>query len=233
MPSDISRREQGHPLSGEFLRDIVFGANDGVVTAFGFIVGIAGAATDQSLIVLAGILTIVAGAVSMALGNYLAVKSEREYSQAMEKIERWEIENKPEEETEEVREIYTKMGFDKETVDRLTKEVVADKELWLETMLRFELGLTRGESPKLAGVVIGVVYLFAGVPPILPFIFVHPQASALKVSVGVALLVMALIGFWRWQLKLIDTAGFKTIAASEKPWTLQDIVNKLVNCCDE
>ncbi len=200
MASKIARREPEHPLSGEFLRDIVFGANDGVVTAIGFMVGIAGASTEQSLIVLAGILTIVAGSASMALGNYLAVKSEREYYDAMEKVERWEIENKPEDEEREVREIYSKMGFDKEAVDRLTKEIVADKELWLETMMRYELGLTRQESPKLSGLVIGFFYMIAGLPPILPFIFITPATLALEVSIAAAIMVLALIGFWRWRL---------------------------------
>ncbi len=200
MPADISKREPEHPLTGEFLRDIVFGANDGVVTAIGFMVGIAGTSTEQSLIVVAGILTIVAGAASMALGNYLAVKSEREYYDAMEKIERWEIENKPETEADEVREIYTKMGFDEKTVERLTGEITADKELWLETMMRYELGLTKEESPRLSGIVIGFFYLIAGLPPILPFLFIGSTAQALEVSIGAAVIVMALIGFWRWRL---------------------------------
>ena len=72
----IAEREPQHPASGNFLRDIVFGANDGVVTAIGFLVGISGTMVNQSTVIIAGTLTIVAGAASMALGNYLAVKSQ-------------------------------------------------------------------------------------------------------------------------------------------------------------
>src|SRR3990167_5866802 len=135
----IAEREPQHPTSGGFLRDIVFGANDGVVTAIGFLVGISGSVTEQSIVVIAGALTIIAGAASMALGNYLAVKSQKEFYDQMEKIERWEMDNKPDVETDEVREIYTNYGFDRETVDLLTKKVTAHRELWLKVMMRDEL----------------------------------------------------------------------------------------------
>src|SRR3989338_7762082 len=116
----IAEREPQHPTSGQFLRDIVFGANDGVVTAIGFLVGISGSVSEQSIVVIAGALTIIAGAASMALGNYLAVKSQREFYDQMEKIERWEMEHKPDVETDEIREIYTNYGFDKQSVEVLT-----------------------------------------------------------------------------------------------------------------
>src|SRR3990172_6168835 len=125
----IAEREPQHPTSGQFLRDIVFGANDGVVTAIGFLVGFASSVANQSIIVIAGTLTIIAGAASMALGNYLAVKSQREHYDAMEKVEKWEIENKPEAEVDEIREIYTNYGFDKNSVETLTKKVTTVKDI--------------------------------------------------------------------------------------------------------
>lgn len=73
-----------NPLEGEFLREIIFGANDGVVTSIGFLVGIVGAVSNQTLIVISGVLTIVAGAASMALGNYLGVKSQNEFYKSRE-----------------------------------------------------------------------------------------------------------------------------------------------------
>lgn len=132
-------------LKGEFLREIVFGANDGVVTAIGFLVGIAGTVGQQSIIVLAGSLTIIAGAASMALGNYLGVKSQNEYNRA-------------------------------------------NNEKWQEN------------NPVVAGSVMGISYLIAGIPPLIPFIFVTPTPRALIMSIILAVLVMALIGFIRWVL---------------------------------
>ncbi len=217
----IAEREPEHPTSGQFLRDMVFGANDGVVTAIGFLVGIAGTVTDQNIIIIAGILTIIAGAASMALGNYLAVKSQREHYEAMEKVERWEIENKPGDEVKEIREIYTNFGFDNQAVELLTKKVTADKELWLKVMMRDELGLTREGSPSIAGILIGVFYLLGGIPPLLPFILVSPIARALIMSLFVSVLVTILIGSMRWWLnrgsfgaKIAETITVGVVAAA-------------------
>jgi VIT1/CCC1 family predicted Fe2+/Mn2+ transporter len=216
----IAEREPEHPTSGQFLRDIVFGANDGVVTAIGFLVGFASSVANQSVVVVAGALTIVAGAASMALGNYLAVKSQKEHYDAMEKVERWEMENKPEAEVEEIREIYTNYGFDKQAVEILTKKVTSDKELWLKVMMRDELQLTRGGQPTIAGILIGVFYLLAGLPPLLPFIFISPLTRALIASIFTAVLVMALIGSLRWWLnrgnfgaKVVETIVIGLVAA--------------------
>src|SRR3972149_3864741 len=186
MPGrQIAEREPEHPASGEFLRDIVFGANDGVVTAIGFLVGISGSIANQGVVVVAGILTIVAGSASMALGDYLGVKSQREHYEAMEKIERWEMKHKPDVERDEIREIYTNYGFDKQTVEILTKKVTSDKKLWLDVMMREELGLSEqsNEKPILAGVIMGLFYLMGGVPPLLPYIFVTPLSRALLMSI--------------------------------------------------
>lgn len=198
----IAEREPEHPASGQFLRDIVFGANDGVVTAVGFLVGISGSVANQVVVVIAGVLTIIAGSASMALGNYLGVKSQKEHYRQMEGVERWEMENKPDVEQDEIREIYTNMGFDKQAVELLTKKVTSDKELWLRVMMRDELGLSyeENERPIVSGIIMGFFYLLGGVPPLLPFIFIRPLSRALIMSVIVAVVVMSFIGFIRWFL---------------------------------
>lgn len=224
MPGrEIREREPEHPASGDFLREIVFGANDGVVTAIGFLVGISGSIANQSVVVLAGVLTIIAGAASMGLGNYLGVKSQKEYYKAMEDIERWEMEHKPDVERKEIEEIYTNMGFDKDSVKTLTKKVTSDKELWLKVMMRDELGLTEEAKgqPVLAGIIMAFFYLVGGIPPLLPFIFFSPIARALIMSLIVSVLVMAFIGFMRWWLnkgslgsKVVETIVIGILAAA-------------------
>ena len=225
MPEkSIAEREPQHPTSGQFLRDIVFGANDGVVTAIGFLVGISGSVTNQSIVVIAGVLTIIAGAASMALGNYLGVKSQKEFYEQMEKIERWEMDNKPDVERNEIREIYEKTyGFDKNTVDVLTKKVTSARELWLRGLMRVELGFSQQQKgqPVVSGVIIGFFYLLGGIPPLLPFIFFQPLARALIMSIFVSVLVMAFIGMTRWWLnkgkmtsKIVETIVIGLIAAA-------------------
>lgn len=148
-------KDSKNPIEGEFLREIVFGANDGVVTAIGFLVGISGAVTDQKLIVIAGVLTVIAGAASMALGNYLGVKSQNEFYQ--------------------------------------TRKV--ENVSWVET------------NPVLAGTIMGISYLIAGFPPLLPFIFAKPATRALIMSIIVSIVVMGLIGFIRWLLSKRNLGG--------------------------
>ena len=219
----IAEREPEHPASGEFLRHIVFGANDGVVTAIGFLVGISGSIANQGVVVIAGILTIVAGSASMALGNYLGVKSQREHYDAMEKIERWEMEHKPDVERDEIREIYSNYGFDRQTVETLTKKVTSNKELWLKVMMRDELGFSEQErgQPVVSGIFMGIAYLLGGIPPLLPYIFVKPLTRALLMSIFAAILVMATIGFFRWFLnrgsltsKVAETITIGLLAAA-------------------
>lgn len=200
--SNIAAREPEHPNAGGFIRDIVFGANDGVVTALGFLIGFAGTVSHQQTIVIAGTMEIIAGAASMALGNYLAVKSQKEFHDQMERVERWEIEHKPEIEKDEIREIYTGMGFDKESVAFLTKKVTADKELWLKVMMRDELGFTKEENerPVISGLIIGFFFILGGLPPLLPFIMVQSVPLALVLSFAAAILVKIVIGYIRWFL---------------------------------
>lgn len=218
----IAEREPQHPTSGQFLRDIVFGANDGVVTAIGFLVGISSSVANQTIVVIAGVLTIIAGAASMTLGNYLGVKSQKEHYEAMEKVEKWEMEHKPDVEREEIHEIYTNMGFDKKAVEILTKKVTSDKELWLKVMMRDELGLNEesNERPILAGAIMGLFFLMGGIPPLLPYIFVTPLPRALLMSIIISLLVMSFIGVIRWFLnkgslssKVSETVMVGVIAA--------------------
>ena len=222
LGKEISDREPEHPNSGKFLRDIVFGANDGVVTAVGFLVGLAGSVSDQGIIVIAGVLTIVAGAASMALGDYLGVKSQKEFHDQMERIERWEMEHKPDAERKEIEEIYTNMGFEAAEVKKLTDKVTANKELWLAVMMRDELGFAKEENanPVFSGIIMGVTYLVGGIPPLLPFIFVKPVTRALIMSVIVSVFVMSLIGATRWFLnkgslkgKVVETVTVGVIAA--------------------
>lgn len=207
--------------SSSFLRDMVFGAYDGVVTTIGFLVGFAGSTAQQNVIAIAGLLGIIAGSTSMALGNYLAVKSQREFYDETEKIEKQKIEDEPEKEKDAVRKIYKDLGFNEESVGILTKEVTCDKEFWLDVMMRDKLGLTREESPTVAGLLTALFYLAGGVPLALPFIFLRPITRALLMSIFIAVLVMGFIGILRWWFdrgsvgkRIVETVVIGLLAAA-------------------
>ncbi|OGY24702.1 MAG: hypothetical protein A2Y57_00505 [Candidatus Woykebacteria bacterium RBG_13_40_7b] len=199
---DLYHEAAHNPLGGKFIRDLVFGANDGVVTMIGFLTGISGAISETPTILISGIIVIISGAVSMALGNYQAVKSQKEFYKSQREIEKEEIEEEPEEEVEEVRNIYEEMGFSKGEVDLLTKKVTSDKRLWAEVMLRDELGLLPETyiDPLKSGLWIGGAYILAGLPPILPYFFSENVRVSLFWSVLVSLLILFLTGTVRARL---------------------------------
>lgn len=207
MFSVFKSKEPGHPIGGQFIRDIVFGANDGVVTSIGFLVGLTGAIAQSNLIVIGGTLTIIAGAASMALGNYLATKSEKEFYEAQSKVEEWEIEHKRDEEIAEVRTVFKNQGFNEEDVNKLTDHVINNRKLWLEILMRYELGMNQSNDdkhPVAAGIIMGLFYLIAGLPPLLPYMLVGTLFSnvyyALFAAIALALLVMVAIGTMRYIL---------------------------------
>ena len=98
--------ETWHTPKGRAIREVVFGMNDGLITTLGFLAGISSAIAHGGVIVLAGLVEVIAGALSMAFGAYLSTKAQREYFQQEIARERREIEEVPEHEREEVAEIY-------------------------------------------------------------------------------------------------------------------------------
>ena len=204
-----------HPTWGKYIRDIVFGANDGVVTALGFLVGITQTSVESQFILIAGIVVIIAGAASMALGNFLAVRSAKQFYLAELERENWEIDNLREKEIEEIRDIYKNMGFSGEELQLLVKKVTSNRELWLKVMMRDELGLIEEENKKPIwnGLIIGSAYIIAGTPALLPFLIFQNVGSALIWASFISLLVMFGIGIVRSLLNKtkIWTSGIEVI----------------------
>ncbi len=106
-----------------WLRAGVLGANDGIVSIAGLVIGVAGATSSTSIILTAGVAGVIAGAISMAAGEYVSVSSSRDTERALLKKERWELENYPEEELEELIAIYQSKGLSKKTADLVAREL--------------------------------------------------------------------------------------------------------------
>jgi VIT1/CCC1 family predicted Fe2+/Mn2+ transporter/rubrerythrin len=187
-----TRSTPGHV--GDFVRDLIFGLNDGVVSNFSLISGVAGAGTSHNVVLLAGVAGLLAGAVAMASGAYLSNKSEREVVAEQVRREAEEIEYAPEEERDELRRIYRLKGFSEEEVELLVRRITADKERWLETLVTEELGLSirGGPPPLLDGLFAGGGFAIGAVIPLLPFLFAGGTgalvASALLSVVGLFLM---------------------------------------------
>ncbi len=188
---EIGKRHQ-RGAAGNALRAGVFGVNDGLVSNAALIYGVAGAAPEPSVIVLAGIAGLLAGAFSMAAGEYVSVRAQREMFEYQIGLERDELDKYPDEEAAELALIYTAKGMDPTEARRLADTLMQDPERALDTLAREELGLNPDElgSPWVAATSSFSAFTAGAALPLLPFLFEH--ANALTSSI--ALTAIALFG---------------------------------------
>jgi predicted membrane protein (TIGR00267 family) len=194
--------EEWHTPKGRAIREIIFGMNDGLVTTIGFLAGVTSSISEGRYILLAGIAEVVAGAISMSIGGYLATKSQREFFQSEVEREKWEIEKMPEKEAQEIRDIYGEMGFSRSEQEMIVNRVTSDKELLLRFMKREELGLIDEhlDEPLQVAVIMGLSFVVGSLPPILPYFFAHSPHSAIGVAVLVSVLFLFLTGVMKTRL---------------------------------
>ena len=168
---DIGKRHQ-NGTSGNTLRAAVFGVNDGLVSNAALIYGIAGAAADPSIIVLTGVAGLLAGAFSMAAGEYVSVRSQREMFEYQIGLERDELEQYPQEEAAELALIYVAKGMQPDEARRVADTLMQDPERALDTLAREELGLNPDElgSPWGAALSSFVAFTVGAALPLLPFL---------------------------------------------------------------
>jgi VIT1/CCC1 family predicted Fe2+/Mn2+ transporter len=173
----------------------VFGANDGLVSNASLVLGVAGAGTQSETLMLTGIAGLLAGALSMAAGEYVSMRSQREMFEYQIGLERDELGAYPEEEAEELALIYAAKGLPKRDAARLAKKIVADPEHALDTLAREELGLdpTALGSPWGAAAASFVAFAAGAFVPLAPWLF-GPAAAALPLSLGVSAVALFAIG---------------------------------------
>jgi VIT1/CCC1 family predicted Fe2+/Mn2+ transporter len=184
-----------HFASAAVVRDAVLGMADGLTVPFALAAGLTGAMVSTSIIVTAGLAEIVAGAISMGLGGYLAARTEREHYEAERRREWQETIDVPEREAEEVASVFRGYGLNDEHVATVVQAIRADPNRWVDFMMRFELGL---EAPNPARArhsawTIGGAYVVGGLIPLTPYMLWDERGLALGMSSLATLL--ALVGF--------------------------------------
>lgn len=173
------------------LRAAIFGVNDGLVSNLSLIMGVAGAAAESRFVVVAGVAGLLAGAFSMAAGEYVSMKVQRELFERLLHLEAHEIATEPEEEHEELMKIYQERGFPPELARQVTEVVMQDPKVALETHAREELGLdpTQLGSPSGAAISSFLTFGVGALVPLLPFLFASGTAAVVAAiaASGVAL----------------------------------------------
>lgn len=173
--SEIGRRH-GRAGAGGNLRAAVFGVNDGLVSNTSLLLGFAGAAAGTPVILMSGVAGWLAGAFSMAAGEYISMKSQRELFEYQIGEERSELERYPDEEAEELALIYHARGVPLENARTMTRAMLSDKERLLDTLAREELGLNPDDLGSALGAAISSFAAFSAgaliplVPFLLPFV---------------------------------------------------------------
>lgn len=176
-----------------WLRAGVLGANDGIVSTAALVVGVAAATSDIAPILTAGVAGLVAGAVSMALGEYVSVSSQRDTERASIALEKWELENDPEGELEELAALYAAKGLSAETASIVAKELTAHDAL--AAHLEVELHISEDEltSPWHAAFASAIAFIVGSVLPLLAVIFA-PQSVRIAVIAASAVIALAITG---------------------------------------
>lgn len=183
-----------------FIQDIVYGGIDGIVTTFAVVSGSEGATLQNYVVIILGYANLFADGLSMGVGNFLSIRSERDNYERLYKEELKEIHDDPAVEREEIREIYAGKGFAGQELDMVTERITADERVWAETMMREEHGMTPGVAayPWLHGVVTFASFIVFGSIPIFPYIVAAPSLrfSVAIASTGIALALLGCLRSW-------------------------------------
>jgi len=183
----LGRLEGRHrAASGNALRAAVLGANDGLLSNFSLVMGVAGAQVSGDTVLITGLAGLLAGAGSMAMGEWVSVQSARELATHQLEIEAREIEEFPEEEREELALIYEAKGLEAEQARELAARQIADRSTALDTLAREELGIDPEELGGSAAVAAGtsfVLFAIGAILPVLPFFFLTGTAAVIASAV--------------------------------------------------
>jgi VIT1/CCC1 family predicted Fe2+/Mn2+ transporter len=192
----LARLQRGRAAGGNALRAAVLGVNDGLVSNASLVMGVAGAGVASSDILITGVAGLIAGACSMAMGEWISVQSSRELSERELSVERRHIEADPDAERAELALVYEQKGLAPGEARNVADTLMADAQTALDTHAREELGIDPGElggSPWVAAGASFALFVLGAILPVLPFVFLSGN-TALAVALGVSAVGLFTIG---------------------------------------
>ena len=154
------------------LGEFVYGGIDGSVTTFAVVAGAAGASLGSAIVLILGFANLLADGFAMSVGAYLSTKSQQQNFEKHRNVERWEVDNMPEAEREEVRQIYRNKGFEGALLEQVVDVICADKERWVDVMMTDELGLMKEKkSPVAIGATTFGSFVTVGLIPLAIYVW--------------------------------------------------------------
>jgi vacuolar iron transporter family protein len=206
-----------HPKIGRTIREVVFGLEDGMVSTLGSVTGIAAATRDPAITLIAGCVIIGVESISMAVGSYLSSKSKQSVDELKLAEESEELTTYPEEEKEELIEMYVKDGWSKKLAVKMTEEASQNHALFLKEMALRELKVfpdeADKENPLKNGLLMGVSYVLGGIVPLVPYL-AFGLSIAVVVSICFTLCALFVLGAvtTKYSLRKWWKAGFEMFA---------------------
>jgi VIT1/CCC1 family predicted Fe2+/Mn2+ transporter len=190
---DVIRRRLAAGSRHDYLADAVLGGIDGCVTTFAVVAGATGGALSPLVVIILGFANLLADGFSMAVSNYHGTRSERDRVEQTRRTEENHIEQVPDGEREEIRQIFAAKGFEGDVLERIVETISANRQLWVDTMLTEEHGLQlEGADPVRAGAVTFAALLGVGLVPLLPYLAPGIGDDTAFAASG----VMAAAAFW-------------------------------------
>ncbi|MBK9063444.1 MAG: VIT1/CCC1 transporter family protein [Acidobacteria bacterium] len=176
--------------------------SDGLTVPFALAAGLSGAVANSRVVLVAGVAELAAGAIAMGLGGYLAAKSEADTWRSELRREHEEVVEVPAEEKDEVRKVFKGWGLEGNVLESATEAVCADRDRWVDFMMREELHLSEPDPKRarVSAVTIGGSYVAGGAIPLGPYLFHIPITTALLASVVVTLIALGIFGAFKGRL---------------------------------
>jgi VIT1/CCC1 family predicted Fe2+/Mn2+ transporter len=198
-PPEPHRREHGR-----YVKSLVYGGLDGIVTTFAVVAGAAGAKLSAGVVLIMGFANLIADGLSMAVGDYLSTKAEQEYQRTERARESWEAENFPEGEKREMVEVYTAKGVPEEEARTVVEVLSRYPKAWVDVMMMEELGIVESDdSPVRNAAATFVAFAVLGFVPLAAFVLarMHPAVEARQfliacVLTGVTLFALGAMKVW-------------------------------------
>ena len=199
--------------------DFIYGSIDGSVTTFAIVAGVIGASLSPGIILILGFGNLFADGFAMAAGSYHASKARNQFIEMKRKQEEWEIDNMVEQEKEEIREIYKKKGFKDELLEEIVRIITSRRKVWVDTMMKEELGLIEDErGPLDSSVSTFIGFNLVGLIPLIPFMIfifigIHANSEAFIYSTISVMASFFLVGMIKGKIvrKSKIRSGFYTL----------------------